>query len=719
MRYILEGLDCASCAAKIEKELRKIKGLEHVTVNFAGQSVEVPAELCAAAQAAITRVEPDVTLVPTGRSDKEDKEGRKGKEEGREGEEDDEKEVRRTLFFIGAAALLLAFGVLYNRRLHATPYAWAEYAVLLTAYLLVGWPVLRRAVLNLLHRDFFDESFLMTVATLGAVAIHQLPEAAAVMLFYAVGEYLQDRAVDRSRRSIAALLNIRPDHANLKLNGEVQAVPPEEVPVGASIIVKPGERVPLDGQVVEGTSFLDTSALTGEAVPHKVEPGETVLAGMVNGQGLLTVKVGKSFGESAVARILQLVEEAGARKAPTEQFITAFARYYTPAVVGAALAVALVPPLLLPGAAFSEWVYRALVLLVISCPCALVVSIPLGYFGGIGGASRQGILVKGANFLDALTALHTVAFDKTGTLTKGVFRVTKVVPYNGFSEKELLGTAAAAEAYSTHPIAQSIRQAYGWDIPADQVHNYREIPGHGVAAEVQGKTVLVGNDRLLHREGIAHGAEVCHLEGTSVHVAVAGTFAGYIVIADELKEDAGEAVRHLKELGVAKVVLLTGDEESAARRVAETLGLDACFAGLLPEDKVRKIEELMAALPERRRHKLAFVGDGINDAPVITRADIGVAMGALGSDAAIEAADVVLMEDSPGRLAAALEIARHTRRIVTENIVLALAIKAFFFGLGILGLASIWEAVFADVGVTVLAVLNATRTLHYRRPSST
>lgn len=707
MRYTLKELSCAGCANEIENELRKVKGLEAVTVNFATRSVELPQELAAEAQAAVARVEPAVTLVP-------DQEQEKAGPERQSAKESEKKEARRAIFFIGAAALLFAVGILYHRRLQATPYAWAEYTVLLTAYILVGWPVLARAIFNLARRQFFDESFLMTVATLGAVAIHELPEAVAVMLFYAVGEYLQDRAVNRSRRSIAALLDIRPDHANLKLGGEVQMVRPEEVPVGAHIIIKPGERVPLDGEVVEGTSFVDTSALTGEAVPRRVEPGESVLAGMVNGQGLLTVKVTKSFGESAVSRILQLVEEAGVRKAPTEQFITAFARYYTPLVVAAALAVALLPPLILPGATFSEWVYRALVLLVISCPCALVVSIPLGYFGGIGCASRQGILVKGANFLDALTALHTVAFDKTGTLTQGTFRVTKVVPYNGFTENDLLAAAAAAELYSTHPIAQSIRRSYGRPIPEDEVHGYREVPGHGVAAEVQGRQVLVGNDRLLHREGILHEPEVCHIEGTSVQVAIDGTFAGYLIIADELKQDAASAARRLKELGVKKVVVLTGDEESAARRVAEAIGADAYFAELLPADKVRKVEELMAAFTERRRQKLAFVGDGINDAPVIARADIGVAMGALGSDAAIEAADVVLMDDSPARLAAALEIARRTRRIVTENIVLALGIKAFFFALGILGLAGIWEAVFADVGVTVLAVLNATRTLHYR-----
>ncbi|OIQ12649.1 heavy metal translocating P-type ATPase [Neomoorella thermoacetica] len=697
MRYTLAGLDCASCAAKIEQELRKIKGLEGVTVNFASQSVELPPELAVAAQEAISRVEPGVRLVEQG-----DRRPAAAEEEGEE---------KRTLYLIVAAGLLLGVGFLFNQQLHRTPYAWAEYAVLLAAYLLVGGPVIQTAFRNLVRGQVFDENFLMSVATLGAIAIHRLPEAGAVMLFYAVGEYFQERAVNRSRRSITALLDIRPDYANLKVNGETRQVRPEEVAVGQLIIVKPGERVPLDGEVLEGTSFVDTSALTGESVPRKVEAGEKVLAGMVNTQGLLTVRVTKPYAESSVARILELVENAAGRKAPTEQFITAFSRYYTPAVVFGALAVAVVPPLVIPGATFSEWIYRALVLLVISCPCALVISVPLGYFGGIGGASRRGILIKGANFLDALAGLHTVVFDKTGTLTRGVFRVTRVVPYNGFSAEELLSLAAHAEAFSTHPIARSIQEAYGREIPPDVVGEYQEIAGHGISAVVGGKRVLAGNDRLMHREGIAH--DVCDLEGTGVHVAVDGTFAGYIIISDELKPDAKEAIARLKELGVKQTIMLTGDEESVARRVAESLGLDAYFAELLPEDKVTKVEELAACLAERRKQKLAFVGDGINDAPVITRADVGVAMGALGSDAAIEAADVVLMEDKPSRLATAVEIARYTGRIVRQNVVLALGVKAFFLALGAYGVATIWEAVFADVGVTLVAIFNASRTLRY------
>jgi Cd2+/Zn2+-exporting ATPase len=687
MRYTLEGLDCASCAARIERELRKVKGLEQVTVNFANQSLDLPPELLPAAQEVIARVEPGVNIVDTTSQRPESQ-----------------------LYIILIAGLLLAIGFIFNQQLHRTPYAWAEYTILLSSYFLVGWRVLTTAVRNLTRGQFFDENFLMIIATIGAIVIHQLPEAAAVMLFFAVGEYFQERAVNRCRRSIAALLDIRPEYANLKLNGDTKQVRPEEVEVGQTIVVKPSERVPLDGEVVEGVSFVDTSALTGEAVPRKVEKGEKILAGMINGQGLLTIKVTRPFGESSVARILELVENAAARKAPTEQFITAFSRYYTPAVVLGALALAIIPPLVLPGATFSTWVYRALVLLVISCPCALVVSIPLGYFGGIGAASRQGILVKGANFLDALTGLHTVVFDKTGTLTKGVFRVTQVVPYNGFQEDELLAAAAAAEVYSSHPIAQSIRTAYGQEIDPERIGEYREIPGHGISAVVDGKRVLAGNDRLMHREGIAH--EVCNVAGTGVHVAIDGTFAGYIVISDEVKSDAREAINRLKELGIKKIVMLTGDEEAVARRVAEEVGVDAYFAELLPEGKVAKVEELQAALPDRRR-KLAFVGDGINDAPVITRADVGVAMGGLGSDAAIEAADVVLMEDAPSKLPMAIEIARHTSCIVRQNVALALGVKGFFLVLGAFGVATIWEAVFADVGVTLAAIFNATRILGY------
>lgn len=699
IRCLLEGLDCPNCAAKIETELKKVKGLEKTKVNFAAKTVEIPSELLKLAEETIKRVEPDVALRRT------------------EYYHDTSlcEEKRHKLRLIMVAGILFLIGLIFNERLHQTRFSWAEYLVLITSYLLVGWPVIAGAVKKIVRGQLFDENLLMTIATAGAIAIHQLPEAAGVMLFYAIGEYLQNRAVNRSRRSIAALLNIQPEYANIKENGETRRVKPEEVEVGRIIVVKPGEKVPLDGEVIEGFSFMDTSALTGESVPRRVEAGNRVLAGMINGPGLLTVKVLKEYQDSSVARILNLVEKAGERKAPIEEFITIFSHYYTPIVVGLAVLIAAIPPLLLPEATFSQWFYRALVLLVISCPCALMVSIPLGYFGGIGGASRNGILVKGANFLDALAKLDTVVFDKTGTLTKGVFLVTEIAPRNDFSKEELLAAAAGAEVYSNHPIAQSIRKIYqevtGKDPSEEQVRDYREIPAHGISATVNGRKVLAGSDRLLHRENIEHHDEDCHIIGTRVYVAIDGKYAGYILISDELKDDAKETIDCLKQLGVRKTVMLTGDEQSVAERVGSELGVDLCFAELLPEDKVSKVEELEKELKNRRKQKLAFVGDGINDAPVITRADIGVAMGGLGNDAAIEAADIVLMEAAPSKLALGVEIARRTRNIVRQNIYMVLGVKGFFIFLGTLGVADIWEAVFADVGVTVLAVLNAGRTL--------
>lgn len=703
MRYSLVGLNCPNCAAKLERELRKVNGLENINVYFNTLSVELPEALEEEARAVIKRVEPEVKLQKAVRSPSFSS--------------DVETEENNHLWVILGAGLLFAIGLIFNQPLHDTPFSWAEYAVLITAYLMVGWPVILAAFRKLLGGEFFDENFLMTIATFGAIVIHQLPEAVGVMLFYAIGEHLQDRAVGNSRRSIAALLNIQSEYANLKDNGEVRQVRPEGVEVGQIIVIKPGEKVPLDGEVIEGTSFVDTATLTGESVPRKVEKGEKILAGMVNGQGLLTVRVLKPFKDSSVARVLELVEKASERKAPTEQFITKFANFYTPIVVGAAALIALVPPLLLPGATFSEWIYRALVLLVISCPCALVVSIPLGYFGGIGAASKNGILVKGANYLDALAELDTVVFDKTGTLTKGVFRVTEIVTKNHIIPEEILSAAAEAEIYSNHPIAQSILAAYkektGQEISGDQVQDYREIPGHGISATVNGHRVLVGNDRLMHKENIIH--EDCDVTGTIVYVAIDGVYAGYMVISDELKHDAKEAISRLKQLGIRKTVMLSGDDKTAVAKITQELGIDAYFAELLPEDKVQMLEELEKEIKHRDKQKLVFVGDGINDAPVITRADIGVAMGGLGSDAVIEAADVVLMEDAPSKLARAVEIARRTRGIVRQNIYMALTIKVFFIMLGTMGLANIWEAVFADVGVTLLAVLNSSRTLQRRK----
>jgi len=602
---------------------------------------------------------------------------------------------------------LYAPGVVFEDQLHNTFYSIGEYLLFIPAYLLSGWSVLKTAGRNILRGRVFDETFLMTVATLGAIAIHKLPEAVGVMLFYKIGELFQDIAVSRSRNSIKALLEVRPNYANIQIEGELKKVSPETVNIGDIIIVKPGEKIPLDGEIIEGKSQIDTSALTGESVPRTVRLGETVLAGMLNKMGVLTIKVTKLFDESSIAKILDLVQNARSKKAETEKFITKFARYYTPIVVFASLAVALLPPLFIPGATSSEWIYRALILLVISCPCGLVISIPLGYFGGIGGAARRGILVKGSTFLDTLSTVKTVVFDKTGTLTKGIFKVIVIVPINGFHEQYLLELAAKIESHSNHPIAQSIRDAYGKKIDASGVRDYEEIGGYGIRAKVDNRVVIAGSDRLLHRENIAHN--ICQIEGTVVHLAVDYVYAGYIVIADELKEDARQAIQALKRIGVEKTVMLTGDNQAIASSVAQQVGIDSYEAELLPEEKVSAIEKLLSTAG--KHGKVAFIGDGINDAPVIARADVGMAMGGLGSDAAIETADIVIMTDAPSKVVEAIQIARKTHKIVWQNIGFALAIKGVFIGLGILGVATMWEAVFADVGVALLAIFNATRVM--------
>ena len=622
--------------------------------------------------------------------------------------------LRRELIPLGISLVLFLVGLIFNQPLHDTPGAIAEYAVLIPAYLISGWSVLTSAGRNILRGKIFDENFLMTIATLGAIAIHELPEGVAVMLFFQIGELFQGFAVGRSRRSIKALLEVRPDTANLIVDGVIREIAPEKIEVGDTIVIKPGEKVPLDGEILSGSSQVDTSALTGESVPRTVRQGETILAGAINQTGSLTVRVTKLFAESSIAKILDLVENASSKKAPTEKFITRFARYYTPVVVFLSLAVAILPPLLIPGATSEQWVYRALVLLVISCPCGLVISIPLGYFGGVGGAAKRGILVKGSTFLDALTDVKTVIFDKTGTLTEGVFQVTQVSPYNGYSEKEILTMAAIAESQSNHPVARSIVEAYDNKIAASDitltdsdVTDYEEIPGHGISAKVREMSVLAGNDRLLHRENIEH--DTCNVEGTVVHLAIDRKYAGYILISDRIKSDAPRAIARLKKAGVSETVMLTGDNRVVAKNVADKLGLDTYKAELLPEDKVVAIEEYL--LKSDKKSKVAFVGDGINDAPVIARADVGMAMGALGSDAAIETADVVLMDDAPSKVAEAINIARKTHSIVWQNIILAMAVKALFILLGAIGIATLWEAVFADVGVALLAIFNASRIL--------
>ncbi|PSB48548.1 cadmium-translocating P-type ATPase [Cyanosarcina cf. burmensis CCALA 770] len=621
---------------------------------------------------------------------------------------DGEFNLKAELAPVVLVVILFTLGLIFEKQLHGTPYSVGEYLVFIPAYLLSGWNVLTSAGRNILRGRVFDENFLMTIATLGAIAIHLLPEAVAVMLFFRVGELFQEFAVGRSKRSIKSLLEFRPDYANLKANGEVKRVSPDEVAVGDIIIVKPGEKIPLDGKIVEGEAQLDTSALTGESVPRTAKAGDSVLAGMINKTGVLTIEVSKLFGESSVSKILDLVQNATSKKSESEKFITQFARYYTPVVVFLSLGVAILPPLLIAGADRYQWIYRALILLVISCPCGLVISIPLGYFGGVGGAAKRGILVKGSTFLDALTRVKTVVFDKTGTLTKGVFKVAQIVPKNGFTQDELLQLAAEVESHSNHPVAESIREAYGKKIDDSQVEAYEEIAGHGIRALVRHRLVIAGNDRLLHRENISH--DRCNVEGTVVHLAVDKRYAGYIAIADELKDDAFEAIQALKKQGVEQTVMLTGDNRAVAERVAQDLGLDAYYAELLPEGKVEAIEKLIFQSGKNNK-KVVFVGDGINDAPVIARADVGMAMGGLGSDAAIETADVVIMTDAPSKVAEAIKIGRKTRQVVWQNIILAMSIKGVFILLGAFGLATLWEAVFADVGVALLAILNASRVL--------
>lgn len=706
-RFVLKGLDCPNCAAQLEQALRAEEGLEETKVSFATLSVELDPAHLARARRIIAALEPGVEVVPVNadRADAAAEGSTRGKTVATF-----LMEQRPAVARLVLAGLLLGLGAAFAERLHVSPLRFLEYLVFGTAYLLVGWKVVATAIRNALHGNLFDEHSLMTIATLGAAALHQLPEAVTVMLLYTLGEALQDFAVGRARRSISALVSVRPEKARVRRGTEWVVVSPEEVEVGTTILIQPGERVPLDGTVAEGEALVDTSALTGEPVPRRVARGGQVLAGMVNTSGVLELRVERQFGESAIARVLQLVEAAAGRKARAERFLTSFSRYYTPAMVGLAAAIAVIPPLVIPGATFSTWVYRALVLLVISCPCALVVSVPLGYFGGLGAASRHGILVKGANFLDVLAGLETVVFDKTGTLTEGSFKVRSIHPHNGCRAEEVLATAALVEAASPHPIAASILAAYGRLVDAQALSEYQEVPGYGVRGRIEGRLIVAGNDRFMHQEGAAHDEAVCGVSGTVVHVAADGTYLGYIVIADQVKAGAPEAIAELRRLGVRQVHLLSGDDPTAAGEVGRAVGLDRVWAGLLPGDKVAKVEELVAVFG---RGRLAFVGDGINDAPVLTRADVGIAMGALGSEAAIEAADVVIMDDQLAKLPLAVRLARRTRRVVTQNIGFALGVKGAFMILGALGISGIWTAVFADMGVSVLAVLNSLRTLHF------
>lgn len=606
--------------------------------------------------------------------------------------------------------IIIAFVLFLFAMLVKFQNVWINNGIFIVSYLIVGFEILRKAVKNIFKGKVFDENFLMAVATLGAFAIGEFPEAVVVMLFYQVGELFQDYAVDKSRKSIASLMDIRPDYANVVRDGKEEKVSPGEVKIGETILVKPGEKIPLDGFVIEGKSTLDTKALTGESVPREVAEGEQVLSGCINLNGVIKIEVTKEFGESTVSKILDLVENASSKKAKSENFITKFAAYYTPIVVIIAVILAIIPPLMIDGANFQDWLYRALSFLVVSCPCALVISIPLSFFGGIGGASKMGVLVKGSNYLEALSNAEIMVFDKTGTLTEGVFEVQNVEPI-GISKEELLKIAAYAEYYSNHPISKSIKNAYNKEIDEKEIIDSKEISGKGIEAKIGKKNVLAGNEKLMNEKGIKY--EKCTHIGSVVYVAIDGKYMGHIVIADKIKEDAKRTIEELRKNNIKQTVMLTGDRKNIGEAVAKEIGIDKVYTELLPDGKVEKVEELLKT--KSPKGKLAFVGDGINDAPVLAMADIGIAMGGLGADSAIEAADVVIMTDQPSKIISAMKLSKKTMRIVRENIIFAIAVKVLVLILTAFGLSSMWQAVFADVGVSVIAILNALRALRVKK----
>lgn len=698
-KFHVKNLDCAACAAKIEHGLNKIDGIDEAVIDFVNQTLFVKTGDSRKVQRAVQAIDPQVEIVAP--------------IQGAFATPDDaadRRAFRNEIIMLLAATVMFGWLLLYEFGFFARSFHPWNIVVTLVAYLLAGSNVLSGAYKTIRRGTLFDENVLMVIATAGAIAIQAYSEAVGVMIFFKIGELLQEKAVTRSRRSIHALLAARPDQALLQTIQGLRTVTPESVAVGDHIVVKPGQKIPLDGDVLEGQSYLDTSALTGESVPVSVGPGDPVMAGQISNTGALTIKVTRPFRESSIARVMDLVENATARKAKTEKFITTFARYYTPAVVVIAAGIAFLPPLI-TGASYQTWIYRALVLLVISCPCALVISIPLGYFGGIGSASRRGILVKGSNYLDVLAAVKTVVFDKTGTLTRGVFVVTEIVSRNGFSKSELLEYAAAAEFQSTHPIATSILSAFektGGRLDTTLISDHTVHAGLGVSTRYGGRSILVGNDGFMHLNAIEHGQ--CQFDYTVAHIAIDGRYAGYIAIGDEVRADAREAVQALRDHGVAHIAMLTGDNACVAGAVAGQLGIDSYHADLMPEDKVGILESIDRA---QTKGKIAFVGDGINDAPVIARADVGLAMGALGSDAAVETADVVFIADSPLKMAEAMSVAQQTRRVVWQNILLAFTVKGVFITFGAFGMATMWEAVFADVGTALLAVANATRLLRH------
>ena len=712
----IEGLDCPNCAAKVERKINTLEGIKEANVDFLGKKIVVLAdeisenELVELIQTEVDKIEDGVKVfvpkVQAGESSSE---------------EEDTGKIKKKLLIGG---ILFVLGIFVPKTLFIP-----KLAVFLVSYLVIGGDVLLSAFKNILNGQVFDENFLMAIATIGAFAIGEYPEGVAVMLFYQLGELLQGIAVNNSRKSIVSLMDIRPDYANIKVGEGIKKVSPEEIKVGEIIVVKPGEKVPLDGKIVKGASTFDTSALTGESLPREAKAGDDVLSGFINKNGLIEIQVAKVFSESTVSKILYLMENAGSKKSKTENFITKFAKYYTPAVVITALIVAIFPPLLIQGATFSDWIYRALIFLVVSCPCALVISIPLGFFGGIGGASRHGILIKGTNYLEVLNNLESVVMDKTGTLTKGIFKVTEVnaennIKINDFQNNKteltkplLLKYAAHIEKFSNHPIAQSIVAEYENSVSKvdeNVVKDFEEISGFGIKVNINNHQFLAGNSKLMNLGNITFDKK--ENLGTAIYLAADGKYIGNILISDEVKEDSARAIKGMKENGVKEIVMLTGDNEAIGKNIAEKLGIDKVFTELLPNEKVEKLEEIYKTKSEKG--KVAFVGDGINDAPVLARADLGIAMGGAGSDAAIEAADVVIMNDEPSKIVTAIKIAKKTKEIVWQNITVAFAIKIVVMALGLFGDATMWEAVFADVGVALLAVLNATRVLRYNPESS-
>ena len=697
--FELEGLNCSNCALKIEDQIKNLEGMEDVELNFATSTLKVAAEesrlekIREELQQISDRIEPGVKVKNKGED----------RDQVNSGSSLKEYLWQKKNIFIGSIFFIAALSFAHLNLFAGTIFNSLALPAYITAFFLIGYPVLKSAVLNIGQGQIFDENFLMVIATIGAFGIREYPEAVAVMLFYMVGELFQERAVNNSRRSIKDLMDIQPEYANLIKDDEIIKVEPESLSVGNLIAVKPGEKIPVDGEIVSGETALETSALTGESLPKDAAEGDQVLSGMINLNKLITVKVTKEYKDSTVKKILELVENASSKKAPTEQFISKFARYYTPFVVLTAALVAVLPPLF-TGAAFSQWFYRALIFLVVSCPCALVVSIPLGFFGGIGLASKNGILVKGGNYLEALNELDTIVFDKTGTLTEGDFKVTEVNIYSQHSRDQILKLAAEVEQFSNHPIAKSIVEAASDFKKHSAAADYQEISGAGIKAELNNNLILAGNERLMQKNNIEF--KKAESSGTAVYLAQNGQFLASIIISDQLKPDSESAVSGLKKLGIKNLAMLTGDNQLAAADIAASLGLDNYYAELLPDQKVEKVEELLQS-----SKKLAFVGDGINDAPVLARSDLGIAMGGLGSDAAIEAADVVLMTDEPAKIVSALKIAAKTKKLVWQNIIMALSIKAAVMILSIFGLASMWAAVFADVGVALMAVFNVMRIL--------